>query len=134
MTTNEVRNRSCRYVTISEVLYLHRKTIEKHGGDDGVLDRGLIESALCRARSTSYISIFDKAAALFHGLCMGKCFVDGNERVAFLALYIFLKKNNYKLNIKSRLIVSFIVSELIVNDANVYYISAWLKERVTKDF
>ncbi len=62
-------------------------------------DSGLLESAL--ARPINYwlhepsADIFMLAAVLGHGLTRNHCFVDGNKRVGFMAMYVFLAVNGY---------------------------------------
>ena len=58
-----------RYLTLVEVLNLHRQIIEQSGGALGVRDLGALESALAQPRMTFggedlYPMLVDKAAAL----------------------------------------------------------------------
>ena len=41
-----------RHISITQVLQLHEKMIRKTGGDDGIRDFALLESALYNALST----------------------------------------------------------------------------------
>jgi death on curing protein len=89
-----------RYLTIEEVLDIHRWAIQAFGGLDGNRDRGLIESALAGPQMTFggvelHATIVEKAAALAFSLVMNHGFVDGNKRVGFGAMDIFLRLNGH---------------------------------------
>jgi death-on-curing protein len=75
-----------RYLTLAEVLDLHRRVIEQSGGADGVRDLGGVESAVAQPQMTFsgdelYPNIESKATALCLSLVMNHPFVDGNKRV-----------------------------------------------------
>ncbi len=58
-----------RYLTLIEVLELHRRIIEQSGGASGIRDIGLLESAIAQPRMTFgkedlYPSLLEKAATL----------------------------------------------------------------------
>ena len=62
-----------------------------------VRDLGLLESALLRPQTGYYDALSLQAAALMQSLCQGRCFVDGNKRVAFATAAIFLRLNGFRL-------------------------------------
>jgi len=80
---------------------LHDKSLAMHGGASGVRDEGLLDSAL---NSATYLALYEKpdfaalAAAYGLGLAKNHAFVDGNKRVAFLCVGLFLGLNGYKLS------------------------------------
>jgi death-on-curing protein len=58
-----------RYLTLIEILELHRRILEQSGGALGIRDIGLLESAIAQPRMTFsgedlYPSLLEKAAAL----------------------------------------------------------------------
>lgn len=58
-----------RYLTLVEVLDLHRQIIEQSAGALGICDLGLLESAIAQPRMTFgsedlYPTVIDKAVAL----------------------------------------------------------------------
>ena len=64
-----------RYLTLIEVLELHRRIIEQSGGALGVRDFGLLESAIAQSRMTFggeelYSSLIEKSAALGFSIIM----------------------------------------------------------------
>lgn len=91
-----------RYLTLSEVLELHRRVIEQSGGADGVRDLPGVESAVVQPQMTFgsnelYPTLTDKAAALCFSLVMNHPFVDGNKRIGHAAMETFLILNGNKL-------------------------------------
>ncbi len=81
------------------VLAIHARQIAEHGGDDGIRDEGLLESALARAQNQwAYQepkpNIAALAAAYAYGIARNHPFVDGNKRTAFVACRLFLMINN----------------------------------------
>ncbi len=81
------------------VLAIHARQIAEHGGDDGLRDEGLLESALARpqnqwAYQEPKPNIAALAAAYAFGIARNHPFVDGNKRTAFVACRLFLITNN----------------------------------------
>lgn len=89
--------RAPRWLSKPIVLALQRAQIMEHGGAPGLRDEGLLESALARPqRKLDYEPESDLAtlaAAYGFGLARNHAFVDGNKRVAFMAMYVFLGLN-----------------------------------------
>ncbi len=83
------------------LVLLHRESLAEHGGHAGVLDEGLLESALARPRQIfSYEAkpgLARLAAAYGVGLVRDHPFADGNKRAAFLAVGLFLRLNGFRL-------------------------------------
>ena len=92
-----------RFLTLIEVLELHRRVIEQSGGAFGICDIGLLESAIAQPRMTFdgedlYPSLLEKAAALGFSIIMNHPFVDGNKRTGHAATEIFLVLNGVEIN------------------------------------
>lgn len=90
------------FLRVADVLEVHRRVIEAFGGDAGLRDRGLLESAVAIPRSTFggqdlHPGLAEKAAAYFFHLCANHPFVDGNKRVAVAAAELFLLINQHEL-------------------------------------
>ncbi|WP_395729097.1 type II toxin-antitoxin system death-on-curing family toxin [Nakamurella sp.] len=84
-----------RFLSAEDALAIARIAV---GGDPGVRDLGLLDSACHRPSSTvfgedAYSSLTLKAAALLHSLTANHPFVDGNKRTAWLATVVFLRDN-----------------------------------------
>jgi death on curing protein len=91
-----------RFLTLDEVMELHRIAIDQSGGSPGLRDQGLLESALSQPEMTFdgqplYPTLADKAAALGYSLVMNHAFVDGNKRVGHAAMETFLILNGYEI-------------------------------------
>ena len=92
-----------RFLTLIEVLELHRRVIEQSGGASGIRDLGLLESAIAQPRVTFdgeelYRSLLEKAAALGFSIIMNHPFVDGNKRTGHAAMEVFLFLNGTEIN------------------------------------
>jgi death-on-curing protein len=78
------------------VLAIHDEQLRAFGGPPGLRDRGLLESALGRPLNKYGYGTNDLAAlaaAYGFGLARNHAFVDGNKRIAFLAMVTFLGLN-----------------------------------------
>jgi death-on-curing protein len=84
------------------LLLLHRESLAQFGGASGLRDEGLLDSALARpANKHAYEGCTDVAvlaAAYGFALARNHAFVDGNKRVAFLAVGVFLAVNGQGLS------------------------------------
>lgn len=83
------------------LLFLHEESAAQFGGARGLRNEGLLDSALARpVHRYLYDEIDDLAVlAAAYGFALAKNhpFVDGNKRVAFLALGLFLALNGQRL-------------------------------------
>ena len=84
-----------RWLTLAEVLDLHRRLIEQSGGRAGLRDIGLLEASLAQPRQTFggtdlYPGVVAKAAALGFSLIQNHPFIDGNKRVGHAAMEVSL--------------------------------------------
>lgn len=91
-----------RYLTLDEVISLHRQILKRSGGIAGVRDLGSLESALAQPMMTFggedlYPTLIDKAAALGFSLVMNHPFVDGNKRTGHAAMETFLVMNDLEI-------------------------------------
>ncbi len=90
------------YLTLKEVLELHRRIVAQSGGHPGVRDVHALLSALYQPRMTFggqelYPPLVDKAAALGFAIIRNHPFVDGNKRVGHAAMELFLLRNGYEI-------------------------------------
>ena len=92
-----------RYLSLGEVVELHRLVVQQAGGAAGLRDLGALESAVAQPRATFagtdlYPSLELKAVALAYSLALNHPFLDGNKRVAHAALETFLILNGHELD------------------------------------
>ena len=90
-----------RYLSVADVLLIHRDTIEHEGGIEGVRDMGLLDSAVAMPRQRLYgielhQGLAAKAAAYLYHIAMNHPFFDGNKRAASMAALVFLHVNGAK--------------------------------------
>ena len=90
-----------RYLSLAQVLDLHRRAIEQSGGAMGLRDLGALQSAIAQPRMTFggsdlYPTLESKAAALAYSLISNHPFVDGNKRVGHAAMEAFLMLNGFE--------------------------------------
>ena len=91
-----------RYLTLGEVVALHRAVIDSTGGATGLRDLAALESAVAQPRATFdgidlHATVTGKAAALAYSLALNHPFIDGNKRVAHAAMEVFLVLNGLDL-------------------------------------
>ncbi|MFT5143565.1 MAG: death-on-curing protein [Rhodothermales bacterium] len=89
------------WLTVVHTRMLHAESVRLFGGAPGVRDHGLRESAIDRPRNLwshdEATTVFDLAAAYGFGLAKNHAFIDGNKRVALLAMRAFLHRNGFSL-------------------------------------
>jgi len=113
---------------------IHFDQLRLHGGLPGIRDDNALESALARPQNRRlYDSSSDLAAvaaAYGYGLVTSHPFTDGNKRVGFLAMYVFLGLNGLEIEADEIEVV-----DLMVAVADGRYseekLAAWLREHVT---
>ncbi|MEX2531828.1 MAG: type II toxin-antitoxin system death-on-curing family toxin [Gemmatimonadota bacterium] len=103
-----------RWLTSTVVLAIHTDQTETHGGSLGLRDEGLLASALQRSRNRFHYEpnshIHALAAAYGFGIAQNHPFIDGNKRVAFQAMYVFLGLNGYSIDASEESIVALMLS------------------------
>ena len=91
-----------QYLTPQQVLFIHARLIATTGGEHGIRNLGLLESAVARPQATFdgadlYPDLFGKTAALMESLSQNHPFVDSNKRTAIATAAMFLRLNGYVL-------------------------------------
>jgi death-on-curing protein len=90
------------FVSVGDAITIHRRMVDEFGGDSGLRDRGLLESALAMPKAMFdgdylHVDLPSMAAAYHYHLCANHPFVDGNKRVAVAVAEIFLRANGLQL-------------------------------------
>lgn len=86
------------FLTLAEVLDIHKLQIDRHGGTHGLRDVRLLESALAVPQSSFggeflHRSLFEMAAAYAYHIAENQPFLDGDKRAALATALIFLDIN-----------------------------------------
>ena len=118
---------------IPEVLVpnLHADLLERYGGLSGLRDRRLLESALAQPKMTSggrflHRTLFDKAAAYGFHITRNHPFVDGNKRIAFALMDIFLYCSGWDLTASEEDAYAMVVA-VSTGHMSKKALSAWLR-------
>src|SRR6516164_11040749 len=88
-----------RWVTYDQAVAIHSRQLRRFGGAPGLRDEGMLRSALERSINKWHYEraeLAELAAAYAFGLAKNHAFVDGNKRVAFLAMMVFLRTNGVR--------------------------------------
>ena len=125
------------YLTVEQVLFLHARLIEETGGRHGMLDLGLLESAVARPQATFeiddlYADLFDKAAALMESIVNNHPFVDGNKRTGIAAAALFLRANGRSLSTTNSQLETF-TSQVATSKLAFADIVAWFRAHSISD-
>ena len=102
-------------ISISVAILIQDILIEKFGGARGIRDRGLLESALSRPFQTFdnrdlYPTVIEKAAALIESIINNHPFIDGNKRIGYVLLRLFLIENDFDLEANQNEKYDFVIN------------------------
>jgi len=84
------------WITYEQAIALHSRQLRRFGGAPGLRDEGMLRSVLERpVNKWTYeqAEFPELAAAYAFGLAKNHAFVDGNKRIAFMSMIVFLRKN-----------------------------------------
>jgi death-on-curing protein len=88
-----------KWLTYDQVIAMHARQLRRFGGAPGLRDEGMLRSALDRpVNKWNYeaAELSELAAAHGYGLAKNHAFVDGNKRIAFMSMVVFLRKNGIR--------------------------------------
>jgi len=121
-------------INLSEVVLIHDILIERFGGSTGIRDNDALESAINRPFTTFdskdlYPEVVDKAAALLESLVANHPFIDGNKRIGYVMMRLFLLQNDLDIiatrDEKYELVMAVAKGDLKFED-----IKSWVQERI----
>jgi death-on-curing protein len=114
------------YVTVAEVMEMHRLLIDEFGGMHGIRDSGLLEAAIYRPQNGYHDDLIHEAAALMESLANNHAFLDGNKRVSLAVTDTFLRINGYYLDVEPLAAHRFITETISKREFRVRLIREWL--------
>ena len=125
------------FLSVQDVLQIHRDTIEKDGGSEGLRDIGLLEAAVAMPRQQFggeflHEDLVAMAAAYLFHLCQNHPFQDGNKRTAVMAAFVFLDNNGAEIDAAPRKLEG-IVLRVAAGDMSKGEVTTWLREHVAVD-
>ena len=118
------------YLCTADALFFHQQLIERYGGAAGVRDVGALESALHRPQTGYYQTLIHEAAALTESLVQNHPFVDGNKRVAFAVVDVFLRIDGYTVTASSTAIYAQVMKLLKEGTFDMEHLVPWLQRIV----
>lgn len=91
------------FLAVQDVLSLHADQVDLYGGEHGVRDVGLLESAVAQPQATfdsEYLhkDLFEMAAAYMFHIVQNHPFLDGNKRTGAVAALVFLDINGTEID------------------------------------
>ena len=106
--------------------------VREHGGMPGLRDEHALEAALARPLQRrayrSEADLAELAAAYGHGLATGHPFHDGNKRIAFVILAVFLGLNGLELMVDEAEVVTVMLG-LAAGELSEEQLAAWVRTR-----
>ncbi len=91
------------FLGVEDILELHADQVAMYGGEHGVRDFGLLESAVAQPQAMFggdflHKDVFEMAAAYLFHLVQNHPFLDGNKRTGAVAALVFLDFNNVEID------------------------------------
>lgn len=121
------------YLTVAEAAEIHRTMIERFGGSHGLRDIGALESALFRPQSGYYDDIVAEACALLESLAINHPFIDGNKRVAYASMEVFLLINGWRVDATQKQIYRIMMRLFETNKFELAELEKWFRPRIVAD-
>ena len=108
--------------------------VREHGGMPGLRNEHALAAALARPlQRRAYhadADLAELAAAYAHGLASGHPFHDGNKRIAFVAMAVFLELNGARLEADEAEVVTVMLG-LAAGEMSEEQLAAWVRTRTT---
>jgi death-on-curing protein len=122
------------WVTYDQVIAIHSRQLRRFGGAPGLRDDGLLRSALERPTNKWHYEqaeLPELAAAYGFGLAKNHAFVDGNKRIAFVTMVVFLRKNGVRFAPDQAQATAMILA-LAAGEVSEQSLARWLRDNWPK--
>ena len=125
------------YLSIAQVLHIHKLVLKSTVGSPGLRVIGLLESALARPAASFggqdlYPSLTAKAAALMQSLVSNHPFIDGNKRVAVAATELFLRINGFFFTADDNALYDFTMA-CAASELDIEEIRIWIEQNTCRE-
>ena len=123
------------WLDVDEIIDMHAEQLAIFGGPEGLRDHGLLESAILRpVNQWSYgqTDMAALAAAYAFGLARNHAFVDGNKRIAFHAMMVFLRVNDIPFAPDPAHAAAIIVS-LAAGEVSEESLTRWIRDNLPSE-
>ena len=121
------------WIDLPEVLAIHARQLDEHGGASGLRDPDLLESELAHPQQRHAYGdpdVFNLAASYTAAIIANHPFVDGNKRTGFVVGVLFLELNGPTLTAleadTTRAVLNLAAGEI---DEDVF--ASWLRANCT---
>jgi death on curing protein len=118
------------WITYEQAIAIHSRQLRRFGGAAGLRDEGMLRSALERPINKwtyEQAPLAELAAAYAFGLAKNHAFVDGNKRIAFMAMMVFLHKNGVAFNPDPAQSTAIILS-LAAGEVSEQSLTRWIRD------
>lgn len=117
------------WLEAEDAIAFHAEQIAQFGGQPGIRDHALLESALGRPRHRAAYekpTVFELAAAYAFGIARNHPFLDGNKRTALVCAFTFLELNGWEVRAPE---ADAVIAFLALADGSMSEkdMAAWLK-------
>jgi death on curing protein len=117
-----------------EVCAIQSEILAESGGSSGILNESALESTLNKPKNLYHygndVTVYELAASYGYGLVKNHCFVDGNKRIALIAVYTFLSINEIELTASEIDAASFfleLAASLASQEEDMHKLTDWLR-------
>lgn len=123
-----------KWLTYEQVIAIHSRQLRRFGGAAGLRDEGLLRSAIERPINKWHYEeaeLPELAAAYAFGLAKNHAFVDGNKRMAFMSMMVFLRKNGAEFAPAQAHATAMIIS-LAAGEVSEASLARWIRDNWPK--
>jgi death-on-curing protein len=124
-----------KWVTYEQAIAIHSRQLRRFGGAPGLRDESMLRSALDRPinkRQYEQADLPVLAAAYAFGLAKNHAFVDGNKRIAFMAMIVFLRKNGIQFT-PDQAHATIMFFALAAGEVSEESLTRWIKDNWPKE-
>jgi death-on-curing protein len=118
------------WITVDQAIAMHARQLRRFGGAPGLRDEGMLQSALERPVNKwryEQADLAELAAAHAFGLAKNHAFVDGNKRIAFMAMMVFFHRNGVPFSPEPAQATSIILS-LAAGEVSEDSLTRWIRD------
>ena len=118
------------WITYEQAIAIHSRQLRRFGGAPGLRDEGMLRSAFERPINKwryEQSGMAELAAAYAFGLAKNDAFVDGNKRIAFMAMMGFLLKNDIAFSPEPAQSTAMILS-LAAGEVSEESLTRWIRD------
>jgi death-on-curing protein len=118
------------WITYEQAMAIHSRQLRRFAGAPGLRDEGMLRSVLDRPINKwryERAELAELGSAYAFGMARNHAFVDGNKRIAFIAMRVFLLKNGIAFNPKPEHATAIILS-LAAGEVSEQSLTRWIRD------